>query len=42
LANVSRHMGHSSIAVTERVYVHLLPDAHETDRALMDEYFAGS
>ncbi len=42
LTNVSRHMGHSSITVTERVYVHLLPDAHETDRALMDEYFASA
>jgi integrase len=39
IAKVSRHMGHSSIAITERVYFQLLPDAPDDDRAAMDAYF---
>lgn len=39
IAKVSRRMGHSSISVTERVYFHLLPESHDQERALMDDYF---
>lgn len=28
LWNLSRHMGHSSVSVTEKHYLHLMPDAH--------------
>jgi integrase len=40
IARVSRYMGHSSIAVTERVYFHLLPNAHEADLASIDAFLA--
>jgi integrase len=39
LPKVSRYMGHSSISVTERIYFHLLPKAHEGDLATMNAYF---
>ncbi len=39
LPKVSRYMGHSSISVTERVYFHLLPKAHEADLATINAYF---
>ncbi len=42
IAKVSRYMGHASISMTERVYVHLLPNAHEEDLAVLDAYFARS
>jgi integrase len=42
IANVSRYMGHSSIAVTERVYFHLLPSAHEADLASINAFLATS
>jgi len=41
IAKVSRYMGHSSIAVTERVYFHLLPNAHDGDLAAIDAFLAG-
>ena len=38
LVEVSRYMGHSSTRVTERVYVHLLPDHAERNAAKIEEY----
>lgn len=40
IAKVSRRMGHSSITVTERVYVHLIPNSHDDERATLDAYLA--
>jgi integrase len=40
IATVSRYMGHSSIAVTERVYFHLLPNAHEAALAAINAFLA--
>lgn len=40
IAKVSRYMGHSSIAVTERVYFHLLPNGHEADLAAIEAFLA--
>jgi integrase len=42
IARVSRYMGYSSIAVTERVYFHLLPNAHDGDLASIDAFLAGA
>ena len=40
IANVSRYMGHSSIAVTERVYFQLLPNSHDGDLAAINAFLA--
>ena len=40
IATVSRYMGHSSTAVTERVYFHLLPNAHEAALTAINAFLA--
>jgi integrase len=42
LVHVSRFLGHSSTAITERVYVHLMPDSLDAARALIDACFTDS
>lgn len=38
---LSRHMGHASVSVTEEVYAHLMPDAHYQSASLAEKALAG-
>jgi len=39
LSYVSKHLGHSSVAVTGDIYHHVLPKEHERSMKLLDEIF---
>ncbi len=41
IARVSKLLGHSSIQVTERVYAHLIDDAHDEVRAALEGWQSG-
>ena len=41
IARVSKLLGHSSIQVTERVYAHLIDDAHDEVRAALEGWQGG-
>ena len=42
IAKVAGRMGHSSVAVTERIYVHFIPNSHDEERAALDSYLGRS